>query len=85
MVGGGLGGGGRAREEGFGVGGEVLAAVGRVEAFGEDDEGGAGAGGFEDAGARSGEVGGFVGACGGGGVLDGGRVGEGGGEGRTGG
>lgn len=65
VEGGGLGGGGRAGEEGFGVGGEVLAAVGRVEAFGEDDEGGAGAGGFEDAGARSGEVGGFVSACGG--------------------
>jgi len=68
VEGGGLGRGGRAGEEGFGVGGEVLAAVGRVEAFGEDDEGGAGAGGFEDAGARSGEVGGFVGACGGRGV-----------------
>lgn len=65
VEGGGLGGGGRAGEEGFGVGGEVLAAVGRVEAFGEDDERGAGAGGFENAGARSGEVGGFVGACGG--------------------
>lgn len=64
MEGGGLGGGGRAGEQGFGVGGEVLAAVGRVEAFREDDEGGAGAGGFEDAVTRSGEVGGFVGACG---------------------
>jgi hypothetical protein len=63
--GGGWGGGRWAGEEGFGVGGEVLAAVGRVEAFREDDEGGAGAGGFEDAGARSGEVGGFVSACGG--------------------
>ena len=67
VVGGGLGGGGRAREEGYGVGGEVLAAVGRVEAFGEDDEGGAGAGGFEDAGAGAGEVVGFVGAWGWGG------------------
>lgn len=55
------------REEGFGVVGEVLAAVGGVEAFGEDDEGGAGAGGFEDAGAGAGEVVGFVGAWGWGG------------------
>ncbi len=44
----------------------MLAAVGGVEAFGEDDEGGAGAGGFEDAGAGAGEVVGFVGACWGG-------------------
>ena len=35
--------------EGLGVGGEVLAAVRGVEAFGEDDEGGSGFGGFEDA------------------------------------
>ena len=35
--------------EGLGVGGEVLAAVGGVEAFGEDDQGGSGFGGFEDA------------------------------------
>ncbi len=58
---------GGVREEGFGVVGEVLAAVGGVEAFGEDDEGGAGAGGFEDAGAGAGEVVGFVGAWGWGG------------------
>lgn len=79
MKGGGLGRGGGAGEQGLGVAGEVLAAVGRVEAFGEDDEGGAGAGGFEDAGARAGEVGGFVGACWGRGVrwgVGGGRRGE---------
>lgn len=57
---------GRGGEECFGVGREVLASVGRVEAFGEDDEGGAGFGGFEHAGAGAGEVGGLVGACGGG-------------------
>lgn len=48
--------------QGLGVGGEVLAAVGGVEAFGEYDQSGSGFGGFEDAGAGSGEVGGFVGA-----------------------
>ena len=52
------------RLQGFGVGGEVLAAVGGIEAFGEDDEGGSGFGGFEDARAGAGEVGGFVGAWG---------------------
>ena len=36
VVGGGLGGGGGGGEEGFGVFGEVLRAVGGVEAFGED-------------------------------------------------
>lgn len=50
--------------QGLGVGGEVLAAVGGVEAFGEDDQRGSGFGGFEDAGAGAGEVGGFVGAWG---------------------
>ena len=54
-------------EKGFGVGGEVLGAVGGVEAFGKDDEVSAGAGGFEDFGAGAGEIGGFVGA---GGELD---------------
>ena len=55
---------GRGRgEERFGVGGEVLAAIGRVEAFWEDDEGSAGLGGFEDARTSPGKVGGFVGAC----------------------
>lgn len=62
MVGRGLGGRWRGREEGFGVCGEVLAAVGGIEAFGEDNEVGPGAGGFQDAGAGAGEVVGFVGA-----------------------
>lgn len=53
--------------ERLGVGGEVLAAVGGVEALWEDDQRGSGFGGFEDAGASAGEVGGFVGAWGGGG------------------
>ena len=44
----------------LGVGGEILAAVGGVEAFGEDDQRGAGFGGFEDAGACSGEVDAFI-------------------------
>ena len=35
--------------EGLGIGWEVLAAVRGVEAFGEDDQGGSGFGGFEDA------------------------------------
>lgn len=48
--------------EGLGVRGEVLAAVGGIEAFGEDDEGGTGSGGFEDTGSGTGEVGGLVGA-----------------------
>ena len=46
----------------LGVRGEVLAAVGGVEAFGEDDQGCTGFGGFEDARAGAGEFGGFVGA-----------------------
>lgn len=46
----------------LGVGGEVLAAVRGVEAFGENDERGSGFGGFEDARAGAGEVCGFVGA-----------------------
>ena len=62
MEGGGLVFGWRRGKEGLGVGGEVLAAVGGVEAFGEDDEVGTCFGGFEDAGAGAGEVGGFVGA-----------------------
>ena len=51
------------REESFGVGGEVLAAIGRVEALWEHDEGGPGLGSFEDASTSPGNVGGFVGAC----------------------
>ena len=43
-----------------------MAAVGGVEAFGENDERGSGFGGFEHAGAGAGEVGGFVGTWGGG-------------------
>jgi len=54
--------GGRGGEEGFGVFGKVLAAVGRVKAFGEDDERSADAGGFEDFGACAGEIDGFVGS-----------------------
>lgn len=50
------------REECLCVFWEVLAAVGRVEAFREDYEIGAGFGGLEDAGASTGEVVGFVGA-----------------------
>ena len=72
---------GGGREERLGVGGEELAAVGRVEAFREDDQGGAGAGGFEDFGAGAGEVGGFVGAWG---VVSEGRGGMGEWEGVTG-
>ena len=52
----------RGRLQRLGVGGEVLAAVGGVEAFREDDQGGSGFGGLEDARAGAGEVGGFVGA-----------------------
>lgn len=48
--------------ESLGVRGEVLAAVGGVEAFWKDDQRGSSFGGFEDAGAGAGEVGGFVGA-----------------------
>ena len=62
VEGGGLGGRWRVREQGFGILGEVGRAVGGVEAFGEDDQLGAGVGGFEDAGTGAGEVGGFVGA-----------------------
>ena len=50
-------------EERFGVRGEVLAAIGRIEAFWKDDEGGASLGGFEDTRTSPGKVGGFVGAC----------------------
>lgn len=59
------------RRELLGVFGEILCAIGRVEAFWEDDEFGACAGGFEDFGAGGGEVGGFVGA---GGQLDEGEL-----------
>ena len=55
----------RRREQDFCVGGEVLATVGGVEAFGEDDQRRAGAGGFDYFGASAGEVDGFVGALGG--------------------
>ena len=66
--------GGRGGLESFGVGREVLAAVGGVEAFRQHDERGSGSGGFEDAGAGAGEVGGFVGAWGGrGGGSEGGK------------
>ena len=44
------------REEGLGVGGKVIGAVGGVETFGEDYEGGAGAGGSEDVSSGAGEV-----------------------------
>lgn len=62
--------GGRGGLQSLGVGGEVLAAVGGVEAFGEDDERGSGFGSFEDAGASAGEVGGFVGTWGGGSEME---------------
>ena len=64
MEGGGLVFGGRRGKERLSVGGEVLAAVGGVEAFGEDDEVGACFGGFEDASAGARKVGSFVGAWG---------------------
>lgn len=50
------------RQEGLGVRREILAAVRGIETFGEDDEGGARFGGFEDARAGPSEVGGLVGA-----------------------
>lgn len=54
---------GRGRgEERLGVGGEEFAAVRRVEAFGEDDDFGAGLGGGEGLGACICEVEVFVGA-----------------------
>ena len=53
-------------EQGFGVFWKVLAAVGRIEAFGEDNEVRAGARGFKDAVAGASEVVGFVGTCSGG-------------------
>ena len=62
VEGGGLVFGGRRREKGLCVFGEVLGAVGRVEAFREDDQAGACFGGLEDFGAGVGEVGSFVGA-----------------------
>ena len=62
MVGRGLFMGWRRREQSFGVGGEVLAAVGGIEAFWEDDQLRALLGGFEDAIAGVREIGGFVGA-----------------------
>lgn len=65
MVAGGLLFGRRGGLQSLGVGGEVLAAVGGVEAFGENDERGSGFGSFEDAGTSAGEVGGFVGTWGG--------------------
>lgn len=52
-------------EERLGIAGEVLRAVGRVEAFGEDDDFGSLGGRGEDLCARVGEVDGFVVACGG--------------------
>ena len=63
MIGGGLVFGGRRGEKSLGVFGEVLSTVGRVEAFGEDDQAGASFGGLEDFGAGVREVGSFVGAC----------------------
>lgn len=75
--------GGRGGLESLRVRGEVLAAVGGVEAFWKDDQRGSSFGGFEDAGAGAGKVGGFVGAYGvrvsekgGGGCGGGGEVGR---------
>ena len=67
MVGWRLRGGGGRGEERFGIVWEVRCAVGGVEAFGQNDQRGACAGGFEHVGARTGEIGDFVGACWGGG------------------
>lgn len=52
----------RGGEKGLCVFGEVLGAVGRVEAFGKDYEGCAGLCGFQDLGAGMGEIDRFVGA-----------------------
>lgn len=57
-----MGGGWGGREKGFGVGGEVVVAVGGVETFWKHNEGSPGARSFENTGAGAGEVGGFVGA-----------------------
>lgn len=62
VVGGGLRRRGRGWKKCFGIGGEVGSAVGGVEAFGKYDEGGTGTRGFEDAGARMGKIGGFIGS-----------------------
>lgn len=62
VIGRGLVFGGRRREKSLGVFREVLGTVGRVEAFGEDDQAGASFSGFEDFGAGVREVGSFVGA-----------------------
>lgn len=48
-------------KKGFGVGWEVLAAVGGIETFRKNDQVGTGARGFQDLGAGVAEVGGFVG------------------------
>lgn len=66
MEGWGLLGCGRGGEQRLRVTGEMLRAVGRVEALGEDDDFGSLGGSGEDLCARVGEVDGFVGACGGG-------------------
>lgn len=60
MEGGGLGRRGRRRKEGLGVGWEVVAAVGRVEALREDNDLGACGGCFADLGCRMLQVGGLV-------------------------
>lgn len=62
MEGGGLLSGGGRWQERLRVAGEVLRAVGRVEAFGEDDDFGAFGGRGKDLCARVGEVDSFVGA-----------------------
>ncbi len=49
-------------QESLGITGEVLAAVRGIEAFWEDDEGGASFGGFENFGAGTGEVDGLIGS-----------------------
>ncbi len=51
----------RVWEERLSILGEVLAAIGGIEAFGKNDEVRAGFGCFEDAGASAREVVGFVG------------------------
>lgn len=63
MIAGALFGARRVGRELLGVFGEVIAAVGRVEALGQDDDLGAAGGGFVYFVACVGEVGGFVGAA----------------------
>lgn len=62
VVGGGLRRRGRGWKKCFCIFGEEGSAIGGVEAFWKHNEGGTGTGGFQDAGARMGQIGGFVGS-----------------------